>query len=45
LTYDFTFKFEKSGEGTFAVPISAGESPRREEGGSAGHSGGGSGGH
>ncbi|BBZ19458.1 hypothetical protein [Mycolicibacterium gadium] len=45
LTYDFTFTFEKSGEGTFAVPISAGESPRREEGGSAGHSSGGSGGH
>jgi copper(I)-binding protein len=40
LTYNFTFKFEKSGEGTFAVPISAGESPRRDEGGSAGHSGG-----
>lgn len=45
LTYNFTFKFEQSGEGTFAVPISAGESPRREEGGSAGHGGGGSGGH
>jgi hypothetical protein len=45
LTYNFTFKFEKAGEGTFAVPISAGESPRREEGASAGHSGGGEGGH
>lgn len=45
LTYNFTFKFEKAGEGTFAVPISAGESPRREEGGSAGRSGGGEGGH
>jgi copper(I)-binding protein len=45
LTYDFTFTFEQSGEGTFAVPVSAGESPRREEGGSAGHEGGGSGGH
>lgn len=45
LTYNFTFKFEQGGEGTFAVPISAGESPRREAGGSGGHSGGGSGGH
>ena len=43
LTYNFTFTFEKSGEGTFAVPISAGESPRREEAGAAGHSGGGGG--
>lgn len=44
LTYDFTFRFEKSGETTVAVPISAGESPRREAaaeaGGSAGHEGG-----
>jgi len=45
LTYNFTFKFEQGGEGTFAVPISAGESPRREEAGNAGHSGGGVGGH
>jgi copper(I)-binding protein len=30
LTYDFTFKFEKSGEATLSVPISAGEAPRRE---------------
>jgi copper(I)-binding protein len=45
LTYNFTFKFEQGGEGTFAVPISAGESPRREEAGAAGHSGGGEGGH
>ncbi len=45
LTYNFTFKFEKGGEGTFAVPISAGESPRREEAGNVGHSGGGEGGH
>lgn len=29
LTYDFTFKFEKAGEATVAVPISAGEAPRR----------------
>jgi copper(I)-binding protein len=45
LTYNFTFKFEKGGEGTVALPISAGESPRREEAGSGGHSGGGAGGH
>jgi copper(I)-binding protein len=30
LTYDFTFKFERSGEATVAVPISAGETPRRD---------------
>jgi hypothetical protein len=30
LTYDFTFKFERSGETTVAVPISAGEAPRRD---------------
>lgn len=44
LTYDFTFKFENAGETTVAVPISAGEAPRREEaagsGGSAGEGGG-----
>ncbi|WP_006243790.1 hypothetical protein [Mycolicibacterium tusciae] len=45
LTYNFTFTFEQAGAGTFAVPVSAGESPRREEAGSAGHSGGGEGGH
>jgi copper(I)-binding protein len=45
LTYNFTFEFEQGGEGTFAVPISAGESPRREEAGSADHSGGGGAGH
>jgi copper(I)-binding protein len=45
LTYNFTFTFEKSGEGTVAVPISAGESPRREDAGAAGHGGGGEGGH
>lgn len=27
LTYDFTFTFEKAGETTVAVPISAGEAP------------------
>jgi hypothetical protein len=30
LTYDFTFKFERSGEATVAVPVSAGETPRRD---------------
>ncbi len=29
LTYDFTFNFEKAGQTTVAVPISAGEAPRR----------------
>lgn len=29
LTYDFTFEFEKAGKTTVAVPISAGEQPRR----------------
>jgi copper(I)-binding protein len=30
LTYEFTFDFEKAGETTVVVPISAGEAPRRE---------------
>jgi copper(I)-binding protein len=30
LTYKFTFAFEKAGETTATVPISAGEAPRRE---------------
>lgn len=30
LTYDFTFTFERSGEATVKVPISAGEAPRRD---------------
>jgi len=29
-TYKFTFDFEKAGETTVAVPISAGEAPQRE---------------
>ncbi len=45
ITYNFTFDFERSGEGTVGVPISAGEAPRREEaveaGGDAGGHGGG----
>ncbi len=45
LTYDFTFTFEKAGETTIEVPISAGEAPRREAAGEAGDSGGHSGGH
>ncbi len=30
LTYDFTFTFEQAGQVTVAVPISAGEAPRRD---------------
>ena len=30
LTYNFTFDFEKAGRTSVAVPISAGESPRRQ---------------
>jgi copper(I)-binding protein len=30
LNYDFTFTFEKAGVATVAVPISAGEAPRRD---------------
>lgn len=44
LTYDFTFKFEKAGDAVVAVPISAGESPRREDPAAAGGHGGGHGG-
>ena len=46
LTYEFRFTFEKSGEGSVQVPISAGESPRRVEeplkpaGEAGGHGGG-----
>ena len=48
LTYNFTFTFEKAGKGTVPVPISAGESPRREaaaEGGEGSKGGDHSGGH
>lgn len=31
LTYTFTFDFEKAGQATVAVPISAGNSPRQDE--------------
>jgi copper(I)-binding protein len=49
INYDFTFTFERAGSRTVAVPISAGETPRRdaEPGGSAseGHGGDTGGGH
>jgi copper(I)-binding protein len=40
LTYQFTFDFQKAGETTVAVPISAGEQPRREAAVEAGDTGG-----
>lgn len=41
LTYEFTFTFEKAGEGSVQVPLSAGEAPRREAvRDTGGHSGG-----
>lgn len=40
LTYDFTFNFEKAGQTTVTVPISAGEAPRRDQGGEGGDTGG-----
>jgi copper(I)-binding protein len=43
ITYNFTFDFQKAGDTTVAVPISAGEEPRREQTGDTGgegHSGG-----
>jgi hypothetical protein len=45
LTYDFTFTFERAGQTTVAVPISAGEAPRRDEGAETGGHSGGGGGH
>ena len=46
LTYNFTFNFEKAGQTTVAVPISAGEAPRRDTAGDASHEkGGDTGGH
>ena len=39
-TYNFTFDFERAGQTEVPVPISAGESPRREQAGEAGDSGG-----
>ncbi len=45
LTYEFTFTFEKAGEGVVRVPLSAGEAPRRDPVQDAGKAGGHSGGH
>lgn len=45
LTYTFTFDFEKAGQVDVQVPVSAGESPRRDEGVAASHEGGDTGGH
>ncbi|MFY9920893.1 MAG: hypothetical protein WAL26_21240 [Mycobacterium sp.] len=46
LTYNFTFTFEKAGQTTVAVPISAGEAPRRDSAGDASlEEGGDTGGH
>ncbi len=46
LTYNFTFTFEKAGQTTVAVPISAGEAPRRDSAGDASNEeGGDTGGH
>ncbi|MGH3676080.1 MAG: hypothetical protein ACRDU5_10155 [Mycobacterium sp.] len=42
LTYDFTFTFQRAGQTTVVVPISAGEAPRR---GGSGESGDEAGGH
>jgi copper(I)-binding protein len=40
LTYNFIFDFEKAGDTTVTVPISAGEGPRREAAVEAGDTGG-----
>jgi copper(I)-binding protein len=40
LTYTFTFHFEKAGQTSALVPISAGEAPRREAAAEAGDTGG-----
>jgi copper(I)-binding protein len=37
LTYNFTFNFEKAGQTTVAVPISAGDASHEEGGDTAGH--------
>ena len=37
LTYNFTFNFEKAGQTTVPVPISAGETPRRDQSGEGSH--------
>jgi hypothetical protein len=45
LTYNFTFKFEKAGEATVVVPLSAGEQPRRDPVQDTGNAAGREGGH
>jgi copper(I)-binding protein len=40
LTYNFTFAFERAGETTVAVPVAAGEQPRREAAAETGDTGG-----
>jgi copper(I)-binding protein len=45
LTYKFTFNFQRAGQGTVAVPVSAGEAPRRDAVQDSGKAGGHSGGH
>ena len=45
LTYPFTFSFQRGGDVTVQVPISAGEAPRRDDSGGGGGEGGHSGGH
>jgi copper(I)-binding protein len=46
LTYSFTFNFEKAGQATVAVPISAGEAQRRDQpGGKPNEEGADTGGH
>jgi copper(I)-binding protein len=46
LTYSFTFNFEKAGQATVAVPISAGEAQRRDQpGGKPNEQGADTGGH
>jgi hypothetical protein len=45
LNYNFTFKFEKAGEATVVVPLSAGEQPRRDAVQDTGKAGGHEGGH
>jgi copper(I)-binding protein len=45
LTYNFTFTFQRAGETTVPVPLSAGEAPRRDQSGEGGGHGGEGGGH
>jgi hypothetical protein len=45
LTYNFTFNFQRAGQTTILVPISAGEAPRRDQSGETGGEAGEGGGH